>query len=59
MWAELYKNIMSHLILLIVAIRLAHKQPAPTVESQMEDVANSHVPTEMRGSETLPGVAEG
>lgn len=58
MWVELYKNTMSHLILLIVAIRLAGTQPELTAESQMEEVADSHLPTEMRGSETLPGVSE-
>lgn len=53
MWVELYKNTMSHLILLIVAIRLARTQPVLTAESQVEEMANSHLPTEMRGSETL------
>lgn len=54
MWVELYKNTMSHLILLIVAIRLARTQPALTAESQVEEMANSHLPTEIRGSETFP-----
>lgn len=53
MWVELYKNTMSHLILLIVAIRLARTQPVLIAESQVEEMANSHLPTEMRGSETL------
>lgn len=52
MWVELYKNTMSHLILPVVAIRRAHTQPALTAESQAEEVSNSHLPTEMRGSET-------
>ena len=54
MWVELYKNTMSHLILLIVAIRRART----TAESQMEEVANSRLPTEMRGSGALPWVFE-
>lgn len=52
MWVELYKNTMSHLILPIVAIRRAHRQPALTAESHVEKVANSHLPAEMRRSES-------
>lgn len=52
MWVELYKNTMSHLILPIVAIRRARRQHALTVESHVEKVANSHLPTEMRRSES-------
>lgn len=48
MWVEIYKNTMSHLILPIVVILL----------SQQGEVANSHLPTETRGSETLPWVFE-
>lgn len=57
MWVESHKNTTKHLILLIVAIRLGHIQPALTAESQPE-VAMSHLPTEMKGSETLPWVYE-
>lgn len=54
MWVEIYKNTMSHFILPVVAMRLFLTQPAITAESQTEEVANSHLPTQTRGLETLP-----
>lgn len=45
MWEELSKYTISHLILLIVAIRLARMKPMLSAESQMEKVANSHLYT--------------
>lgn len=57
MWMELDKNVMSHLILLIVAIRLltssSHRR-----EPNGRNGKQPCVPTEMRGSETLRRVGK-